>query len=283
MAQQTLTAFFDSRSDATQAIEKLVQAGIARTAIRLLPEQEGPSTTTRSSYDYNSDDKGFWASLGDLFIPEEDRVTYAEGMHRGGTTVSVTVDASHMERAADILEENGSVDLDERESTWRKEGWAGYAASQVKTSGAAGTRGAAMDTDKDREVIPIVEERLQVGKREVVGGRVKVRSYVVETPVEEQVSLRSEHVQVERRPVDRPARADEDFRDRSIEAEERSEEAVVSKSSRVKEEVVVNKTADQRTETVSDTVRRTEVEVDDDRTNRSSTRTAGATNPVRRP
>ena len=55
------------------------------------------------------------------------------------------------------------------------------------------------------------------------------------------------------------------FRERSIEMEERAEEAVVSKEARVVEEVVVRKDADQRTQTVSDTVRKTEVEVDDDR------------------
>ena len=55
------------------------------------------------------------------------------------------------------------------------------------------------------EAIPIVEEQLRVGKRQVAGGRVRVRSYVVETPVQEQVTLRDETVRVERRPVDRPA------------------------------------------------------------------------------
>jgi stress response protein YsnF len=96
---------------------------------------------------------------------------------------------------------------------------------------------------------------------------------VVETPVQEQVNLRQEHVHIERRPVDRPAKMDEDYRERSIEAEERAEEAVVSKEARVKEELVVNKDVRERTETVEDTVRRTEVEVEDDRTGTSRTGT----------
>jgi stress response protein YsnF len=91
--------------------------------------------------------------------------------------------------------------------------------------------------------------------------------------VQEQVSLRQEHVHVERRPIDRAAQVNEDFRDRTIEASERSEQAVVSKEARVKEEVVVNKDVRDRTETVSDTVRRTEVEVEDDRTGASRTGT----------
>ena len=92
-----------------------------------------------------------------------------------------------------------------------------------------------------------------------------MRSYVVEQPVQEQVTLRDENVSVERRPVDRPLTGTEDaFRERTIEAESRREEAVVNKEARVKEEVVVRKDAQQRTETVSDTVRRTEVEVEDE-------------------
>ena len=110
------------------AIEKLVDAGIARTSVRLLPEQDpsSGSSTSSLSYDYSRDEKGFWASLGELFMPDEDRAFYSEGMHRGGTTVVVTVDELHAERAADILEEHGSINLDEREAAWRNEGWAGY-------------------------------------------------------------------------------------------------------------------------------------------------------------
>ena len=81
--------------------------------------------------------------------------------------------------------------MDEREATWRSEGWTGY------TGGTASTRGtstAARGTKEGEEAIPIVEENLRVGKRQVEGGRVKIRSYVVETPVQEQVNLRQEHV-----------------------------------------------------------------------------------------
>jgi len=120
----------------------------------------------------------------------------------------------------------------------------------------------------DKDVIPVVEEELNVGKREVSGGRVRVHSRVVETPVQEQVTLRDERVNVERRPVDRPVNAADEalFRERTIEAEERTEQPVVNKEARVKEELVVNKDVEQRTETVQDKVRKTEVEVEDGRT-----------------
>lgn len=120
----------------------------------------------------------------------------------------------------------------------------------------------------EEERIPVVEEQLNVGKREVTRGGVRVRSYVVETPVEEHVRLRDETVTVERRPVDLaagdlPADA---FRERTIEVTETDEEAVVEKAARVREEVVIRKDVEVREQAISDTVRRTEVEIEDDRT-----------------
>ena len=112
----------------------------------------------------------------------------------------------------------------------------------------------------------MVEEELRVGKREVGRGSVRVRSYVRERPVEEQVALRQERVSIERRPVDRELRAgDPAFEERTIEAVERGEEAVVSKTARVVEEIAVRTDVDTETETVRDTVRRQDVEVEDDR------------------
>jgi stress response protein YsnF len=88
----------------------------------------------------------------------------------------------------------------------------------------------------------------------------------VETPVREQVSLQTESVRVDRRPVDRPVAPGEDaFRERTIEAQATPEEAVVSKTARVTGEVVVKKEAGQQTETVSDTVRSTKVDVEGER------------------
>ena len=284
MAQQTIVLHFDSRSDAQKARDALVQAGIGLSSIRMLPEAETTSYTrssTTTAYDHGKDEGGFWASLGDLFLPDEDRYAYAEGMSRGGVTLAITAEGGQIDRVSEIAERHGAVDMAEREATWKREGWTGYTGGTAAgTSATASTRGASAASrgaTEGEEVIPIAEENLRVGKRQVEGGRVRIRSYVVKTPVEEQVNLRQERVHVERRPVDRTAQANEDFRDRTIEASERSEEAVVSKEARVKEEVVVNKDVRDRTETVSDTVRRTEVELEDDRAGASRTGTTDTT------
>jgi uncharacterized protein (TIGR02271 family) len=140
-------------------------------------------------------------------------------------------------------------------------------AEAVASPGKTGLAGAETSlSDRGEQILPVVEERLRIGTRDVSHGRVRIRSYVVETPVEEQVTLREERIAVERRPVVRPlSDADRAFQERTIEAEERGEEAVVSKEVRITEEVVVRQEAEQRTETVSDTVRQTEVEVEDER------------------
>jgi uncharacterized protein (TIGR02271 family) len=132
---------------------------------------------------------------------------------------------------------------------------------------APGTASPPAATARADATIPLVEEHLRVGKRDVSHGSVRVRSYVVETPVQDQVTLRQEHVQVDRHPVDRPlGGADRTgFQDRVVEATESAEEPVVDKEARVREEVVLRKTAEDRTETVRDTVRHTEVEVEDGR------------------
>jgi uncharacterized protein (TIGR02271 family) len=133
-------------------------------------------------------------------------------------------------------------------------------------SGSATTTAASGGQAIAEEHIPIVEEELRVGKREVEQGGVRVHSHVVEQPVHEEVRLREEHVEIERRPVSgSTANLGADaFQERTVEMDATAEEAVVAKEAVVREELVVRKEASQRTETIDDTVRRTEVDVDKD-------------------
>jgi uncharacterized protein (TIGR02271 family) len=112
------------------------------------------------------------------------------------------------------------------------------------------------------EVIPLAEEQLEVGKRTLDRGTTRVRRYVVEKPVEQDVTLRGERVTIERRrPVEGTAAAGGAFEERTVEVRETEEVPVVEKTARVAEEVAIRKEATERTETVKDTVRREEVEV----------------------
>jgi uncharacterized protein (TIGR02271 family) len=121
------------------------------------------------------------------------------------------------------------------------------------------------DTDLTDKKIPIIEENIEVGKKTVQTGGVRLKSRIVEKPVEEDLRLRTERVYVERNPVDRPA-TDTDFdnfKEGETEITEHSEVPVVNKEARVVEEISLNKDVDERTETVRDTVRKTEVDVED--------------------
>ena len=144
--------------------------------------------------------------------------------------------------------------------------------SATTTGSTDTTRTAAYDTSTARRgtvdagedvAVPIVEEELRVGKRATERGGIRVETRVEEQPVEEQVTLRDERVEVERRPVDRPI-TDADVaavQEGTFEVRERGEEAIVDKQARVVEEVVVSKDVEERTETVGDTIRRTDVDV----------------------
>ena len=233
-------------------------------------------------------------ALGGLYVSEEDRDAYSEGISRGGFLLCAEVDGDeNADRIVRLLEESASVDLDERQQSWRSEGWTPQAAAA--SSGGSQQQGGFAQQQQQQQAetgrvleeqrIPVVEEELRVGKREVERGGARVRSYVRETPVHEQVTLREEHVEVERRPVDRPVSstassgAEDLLQERSIEMRETSEEAVVQKVANVREEVVLRKTAEERTEQVDDTVRRTEVEVEGgDETSRSAFSSFGGGN-----
>jgi uncharacterized protein (TIGR02271 family) len=220
---------------------------------------------------------GLIGGLVGLGIPEEDANMYAEGVRRGGTLVTAQVADNLAERAAAIMERDGTVDLDTEGATWRQSGWQGFDASAQPYSttdiesfrtarpkaSAARTKTQLQDLQEDQAVLPVIEEELQVGKRQVQRGGVRVHTSIEETPVEEQVTLHRETVNVDRRPVDRPlGNADMTaFKEQSFELTETDEEAVVAKQARVVEEVVVNKQAQDRTETVRDTVRRQDVHV----------------------
>jgi stress response protein YsnF len=117
------------------------------------------------------------------------------------------------------------------------------------------------------ERIPIVEEELRIGKREVLRGGARVHTFTTEVPVQEQVELTEERASVERRPANRRLTEAEVvegglLQERVIEISEMREEAVVSKEAFVREEIVVRKTVERRTEQIHETVRRTEVETE---------------------
>jgi len=355
--QHTLIAVFDNHNDAVSAKNELLSSGFSSSDVRLshgdesLPGGTMSSTSgaAPSSTSITGDDEpGIGASIknffSDVFGSDDDArsTKYSTAVERGNHVLRVNTDSEpEVERAADIVERFGPIDIDEQSEKWGlTEGSGAMLGSAGSMSGGssmslqsdadrlplnqqslndpnpmgttyqeplgsrdelsvgsygAGTgsslqqnqsasltgsslEGSATSTsnlqgssltgsqqrDTTTAAIPVVQEQLKVGKREVQRGGVRVFSRIVETPVNESIGLREEHVNVERRPVNEPISALDAtaFKEQSIEMRETAEEAVVEKSARVVEEVMINKEVTQREQQINDTVRHTEVEVE---------------------
>src|SRR4029434_4727517 len=283
---KTLVALYDTFADAEHVVQELIDDRFARSDIHLALDHTKSPVAHASSGEWDSAYEGanLIDTLADLGVPYDEAHSYAEGVRRGGALVAVESSDDRAERGMEILRRLHPVDIHARTAQWRQEGWTGYdanALTSTPTPSAATTTRRAQEpahaitsaADKgastrrvegQQEVaIPVVEEDLSVGKREVERGHVRIFSRVTEQPVEESVRLREEKVTVERRPADRPA-TDADFAAAGkdvIEMTETAEEPVVSKRARVVEEVVVQKEATERTETLRGTERHTDVDV----------------------
>ncbi|HEU4457661.1 MAG TPA: YsnF/AvaK domain-containing protein [Methylibium sp.] len=264
----TVVAMFDDYSSAERAAEALRDTGIAPDAINLSSDgtrmTQTPSTTTP-----HQDRRGFFAKLFGLGEDEDDSGHYAEAVRRGSTLLSVRLDDTQDDRADEvrsILEKHGADDIDRRVEYWRSGGYTGYdPTAQPYGADEMERERAAYAGVKDGGSMQVVQEELAVGKRTVQSGGVRVHRRLIETPVEEDIELREERAVVDRRPVDRqasPADLQNAFSEQTIEVRESREEPVVSKTARVVEEVQVGKKVTGRTETIRDSVRRSDVEVE---------------------
>ncbi len=296
----TLVGVYDSYSRAQEACNELLASGFDRSDLQLSPSED--STAARqasltSSTGAEPDDQSFGSGIRNFFhnmFGGEDEYrqhadVYSEAVRRGHYLLTVHAESDQQsEQATDVMNRFGPINIDERTEQWKSRGWSEYDETAPAMSDteieeerrqyATGTPSATLATDRmvtgsaatdstagsKEATIPVIQEELQVGKRQVDRGGVRVYQRVSETPVDETVRLREEQVRVERRPVDQPASAADlaAFKEGTIEVRETAEEPVIAKTARVVEEVVVGKEARERTEEIHDTVRRTDVEVE---------------------
>jgi len=271
MASETIVAVFNTADEAESAISALESAGVPSSSIQHYARDDESYADQSSSG--GTVRQGFWSwILGEEGGYQDHRTVYERTYESGGTVVTVVVPENEADRVVSTLEAHNPVDLEERTSEYGLTAGAVDAGATTATGGTATLGSTAFASTPQtgtasaqgaEQVVPLAEEQLEVGKRTVQQGTARVRRYVVERPVEEQIRLRNERVSIERRPVTGSATVAADaFTDKVIEVSETTEEPVVSKTARVVEEVVVGKQAEERTETVRDTVRREQVEVD---------------------
>ncbi|AQG79291.1 YsnF/AvaK domain-containing protein [Spirosoma montaniterrae] len=293
----TVVGVFDNATDAQNAVDELVSDGFSRSNIDLSAQTGSLSDGTTYADTSNStvpdrhrntsgtyaeevvdDTKDVGSSIGNFFSSlfggdDDDRRERYTRVGERSSIVTVHVTGNdEAERAADILDDNGAINVDEQDEQY------GYSSTMTGTDATLGATGSSatmgygaadLTTDRDLttgtdQTIKVIQEDLQVGKREVETGGVRVRSRIIERPVEESVRLREERVHVTRTPVNRPA-TDADmtaFQEGQIELTEHAEVPVVSKTANVVEEISIGKEVNERVETVHETVRSTDVEVE---------------------
>jgi uncharacterized protein (TIGR02271 family) len=253
----------------------------------------GPVSTAAVDADrVHQRSSGFWAWLtgeeGGTTDPayESDHAYYGRHIDSGSTVLAVTVEQAESQRVMDLLADQMPVKLEDvgteasatgtqdtsamtamREGTMREGTMDGVYEGTMREVGMMGTPHAMTEpnriseTNEREEVIPLAEEQVEIGKRRV-DHATRIRRYVVESPVERQVTLRDETVEIERRrPVEGTSPGAGAFEERTVEVHTSSEQPEVTKTANIAEEVVVHKTVTDRPETIRETVRKEQVEV----------------------
>ena len=272
---RTIFALFDDLTTAQRVADALEQEGYDRAGMSLLvPDARGEYGNAGGSFaltpldvlgigpaavagrlgailsKMNGGSGGFVGSLTQLGFDGPDARHYFESIRRGQVLMAVESPEGRGRKTEEVMRRFGARAVEETPSIVSSEGGPAPASPR--------------ENMLDEVTFPVVEEQLEVQKRQVNRGGVRINSQVVEEPVQESVRLREERVNVERRAVNRDATEAEllEFKEGSIEIHETVEEPVISKRRRVVEEIVVGKELRERTETISETVRRTHVNVE---------------------
>ncbi|HRI49078.1 MAG TPA: YsnF/AvaK domain-containing protein [Pseudomonadota bacterium] len=250
---KTIVGVFDDFAEAQKVVQELVEQGVPRSEISMVASADASGRAGDSTLGaVNLQSGGSLMASGSF------------GKALGGTGAALTQFGLNADMARvyqDAVCKSGKVLVAVQASEDRLTSFSDLM-RRYRTSDLSSEFGA---IGQSEVVLPVMQESLQVGKREVQRGGVHVHSYITETPVEESVRLREERVSVERHPANRPVTVEDAaaFKDGSFEVRQTAEEVVVAKEARVVEEVVINKQVAERTETVRDTVRRTDVVVED--------------------
>ena len=260
MKNQTVAGIFNTTTEANKAVQQLSAAGFERDFVDMshAVPGTGPASTTGAKAGQDDHDSigGFFSSL---FGGDNDEArTYADVARSGHSVMTMHVDtAEQAHRAADILDNAGALDVNSKAAEYGVAN--NYTANKNQTK-----QNQTKQDQADGMKAEVIEEKLNVGKRTEQTGGVRLRSRIVKKPVEANVRLREEHVTVQRTPVNRPA-TDADFKtfkEGDVTVTESAERAVVAKEAHVVEKVSLGKSVTERDETIHETVRNTEVDVE---------------------
>ena len=246
MAYERIVALYDRAEKAQEAARALESSGFESSDINI--------SNGEVLRDKDLRDSNVWQRLVGRSISDQESAAFRRTLNSGGAVLTLRTPETEVSRAMRILDVHEPMNLRDRSTS---------------TPTATAPTSALPRTDTGRisaaeeEVIRLAEEQIDVGKRQVSTGKSRIRRFVTEKPVEQQITLHEEHCEVARRAVTDPKLAqDIDWKDQTLEVTETSEQPVVTKTARVAEEIVIRKRGSDHVETIRDTVRRQQIEVE---------------------
>lgn len=254
MGYEKIVAAYDKVGKAREAAHALEASGFPPGDISLLNRDTLSASEVREA--------GIWRRLFGRNVGDHESTVYTRTIESGGALLTLRALDTEVPRAMKILDVHQPVDMNERLAHFNT-------SSASTTSAVPTTRTAAVPpigtgiTPVTEEVLRLAEEQLDVGKKVVEIGKARVRRFIVEKPVESRVTLHEEHASMTRRPVtDTGLAKDVDWSDKTFEITETAEQPVVTKSAHIAEEVVIRMEGSDHVETVRDTLRRQQVELE---------------------
>lgn len=258
----TVVGLFPNAEMANAASNRLDSAGFAKEDYNVSGYRTEGAVDASDDYEYDEDQdtRGFWDKL--FGSDETDRKAYSYAGTRSNLVTVYTDSAERAEKAREIMDEAGATSVDDHlpESYHRNN------PDYRQKYAVAGTT-EQKNVANDAENIQVIKEDINVGKKEVADGGIRIKSRIVETPVEESVRLKNERVYIKRNPVNKVV-GDAAFQDQTIEMTQTKEVPVVDKTTRVVEEISLGKDVDVNEEKITDTVRETKVDIEDNRGNK---------------
>jgi uncharacterized protein (TIGR02271 family) len=244
MTYEKVIASYDKSEKAKDAMRALQASGFSSSDISVLSRD---SLTQAEIHE-----TGLWRRLFGREISEQEGAAYGRTIEAGGGLLSLRVPETEVARAIEILNVQ----------------------NPAAKAAAVGAVAASVVNGKDEQVFRLAEEQIDVTKRQVQKGMARIRRFITQKPVEAKVTLHEEHIAMVRRSITNPNFIKDkeiDWTDTSFVLTETDEEPVITKTAHFVEEVIVRKEGSDHVETVRDTVRRQNIDIEhDDKTGKKT-------------
>lgn len=254
---EKIVTLFDSAEHADAAKANLKHAGFLESDISTVSANALPRSASALR------EPGLWQRLFGRGIEEHEASLYAKAVESGGVVLTVRAAQEEIPKAMGILNQHNVIDVKDRAIDTATVSKA-QAPGIPLGGGPVPVPAKPITTDLGKQqIMRLAEEHLDIGKRLVENGTTRIRRFVTQQQVEQRVTLHEEHADVIRRAVEDPTYVkDVDWSDQTVEIRETAEEPIVSKNARIAEEILIGKTGSDRVETIRDSVRKQQAQVE---------------------